>query len=67
MSYEQVRDFFRQMDIIYRTLGDFFMEEAGLLARPDSIYYDLSSARYFGLYYPGKNIILKSDNYVYNL
>ena len=30
MSYEQVKDFFRQMDIIYRTLGDFFMEEAGL-------------------------------------
>ena len=56
MSYEQVRDFFRQMDIIYRTLGDFFMEEAGLLARPDSIYYDMSSARYFGLYYPGKNM-----------
>lgn len=54
MSYEQVRDFFRQMDIIYRTLGDYFMEEAGLLAGPDSIYYDLSSARYFGLYYPGK-------------
>jgi len=55
MSYEQVRDFFRQMDIIYRTLGDFFMEETGLLMRPDSIYYDLSSARYFGLYYPGES------------
>lgn len=55
MSFEQVRDLFRQMDIIYRTLGEFFMEEAGLLVRPDSIYYDLSSARYFGLYYPGKN------------
>lgn len=55
MSSEQVRDLFRQMDAIYRTLGEFFMEEAGLLVRPDSIYYDLSSARYFGLYYPGKN------------
>lgn len=54
MSYVQVRDFFRQMDIIYRTLGDFFMEEAGLLVQPESIYYDLSSAKYFGLYYPGK-------------
>ncbi|MCM1175822.1 MAG: FHA domain-containing protein [Blautia sp.] len=54
LSYEQVRDFFRQMDMICRTLTDFFMDEAGLLARPDSIYYDLSSAKYFGLYYPGK-------------
>lgn len=55
MSYEQVKDFFRQMDIIYRALGDFFMEEEGLQVRPDSIYYDLSSAKYFGLYYAGKN------------
>lgn len=54
MSYEQVKDFFRQMDIIYRMLGDFFMEEAGLQMRPDTIYYDLSSANYFGLYYPEK-------------
>lgn len=60
MSYEQVRDFFRQMDMIYRTLGDFFMEETGLLAGPDSIFYDLSSARYFGLYYPGKNTTVEN-------
>lgn len=60
MSYEQVRDFFRQMDMIYRALGDFFMEETGLLVSPDSIYYDLSSARYFGLYYPGKNMTVEN-------
>ncbi len=55
ISYEQVRDLFRQLDIIYRTLEEFFMEEAGLLVRPNCIYYDLSSAKYLGLYYPGKN------------
>ncbi|MBD5459027.1 MAG: FHA domain-containing protein, partial [Lachnospiraceae bacterium] len=60
MSYEQVRDFLRQMDIIYRTLGDFFMEETGLLVRPDSIYYDISSAKYFGLYYPGKDVSMEN-------
>lgn len=55
MSYEQVQDLFRQLDNIYRILEEFFMEEAGLLVRPDCIYYDLSSAKYYGLYYPGKN------------
>lgn len=60
MSCEQVRDLFRQMDAIYRTLEEFFMEEAGLMIRPDSIYYDLSSAKYLGLYYPGKNMITEN-------
>lgn len=60
MSYDQVRDLFRQMDTIYRMLEEFFMEEAGLLVQPDSIYYDLSSAKYFGLYYPGKNRIAEN-------
>lgn len=52
MSYEQVRDFFSQLDMIYRNLGQFFMEERGLLMQPDCILYDFTSKRYFGLYYP---------------
>ena len=54
LSYEQARELFRQLDGIYRILEEYFMEEAGLLVFPESIYYDLSSERYFGLYYPGK-------------
>ncbi|MDE5932738.1 MAG: FHA domain-containing protein [Lachnospiraceae bacterium] len=61
MSYEQVRDFFRQLDVIYRALGDFFMEETGLLVQPERIYYDLSSDQYFGLYYPGKNVTAENQ------
>lgn len=53
MTYEQVRDFFLQVDSIYQSIGEFFMEEAGLVLYPDSIYYDLTSGKYFGLYYPG--------------
>lgn len=56
MSYEQVRDFFSQMDMIYRNLGKYFMEEKGLLMQPDCIFYDFSPGKYFGLYYPGANI-----------
>ncbi|MCM1049820.1 MAG: FHA domain-containing protein [Clostridiales bacterium] len=52
MSYEQVRDFFSQMDMIYRNLGQFFMEESGLLLRQDCIFYDFTSKKFFGLYYP---------------
>lgn len=54
MSYEQVKDFFYQMDRIYRNLGGFFIQEAGLLTQPDYIYYDFSSKKYFGLYYPAR-------------
>ena len=49
LSYEQARELFRQLDGIYRILEEYFMEEAGLLVFPESIYYDLSSERYFGL------------------
>ena len=56
MSYEQVRDFFSQIDMIYRNLGQFFMEERGLLMRPDCIFYDFTSKKYFGLYYPIANL-----------
>ncbi|MDE7282278.1 MAG: FHA domain-containing protein, partial [Lachnospiraceae bacterium] len=58
--YEQVRDFFIQVDMMYRNLGQFFMEERGLLMQPDCIFYDFTSKKYFGLYYPGVN--LKSKN-----
>lgn len=53
MTYEQVRDFFIQVDSIYQSIGEFFMEESGLALYPDSIYYDFASGKYFGLYYPG--------------
>lgn len=52
MSYGQVRDFFIRMDMICRNLGQFFMEESGLLLQPDCIFYDFTSKTYFGLYYP---------------
>lgn len=55
MSYEQVRDFFVQLDGIYQSIGQFFMEESGLLLYPESIYYDFSSGKYYGLYYPEEN------------
>lgn len=54
LSYEQVRDFFIQMNMLYSKLGQFFMNERGLLARPDCIFYDMGSKKYFGLYYPDK-------------
>ncbi|MCH5249772.1 MAG: FHA domain-containing protein [Lachnospiraceae bacterium] len=54
LSYEQVSDFFFQISNIYRNLGQYFMDERGLLVRPDCIYYDLSYKKYFGLYYPDK-------------
>ena len=53
MTYEQVRDFFIQVDSIYQSIGQFFMEESGLVLYPDGIYYDFTSGKYFGLYYPG--------------
>lgn len=60
MSYEQVRDFFSQLDMIYRNLGQFFMEERDLLMQPDCILYDFTSKKYFGLYYPVTGV--KSEN-----
>lgn len=52
LSYEQVKDFFIQLNMIYQNLGKFFMDERALLVRPDCIYYDLTSRKYYGLYYP---------------
>ena len=54
LSYEQTKDFFIQMDTIYRNLAKFFMDEKGLLVRPDCIYYDLRLKKYYGLYFPNK-------------
>ncbi|MCM1143192.1 MAG: FHA domain-containing protein [Blautia sp.] len=59
LSYEQLKDFFCQMDRIYRSLGEFFMEEKGLLIQPEYLYYDLSSNKYFGLYYPMEGVGMK--------
>lgn len=52
MSYAQVKDFLEQMDCIYGNLTKYFMEESGLLVQPEYIYYDISSQKYYGLYYP---------------
>lgn len=54
MTYEQVRDLFCQMDMIYRNLGQFLIDAEGLLMQPEYLYYDLTDRKYFGLYYPGK-------------
>lgn len=56
MSYEQVKDFLWQMNVIYRNLGQFFMEETKLLIQPGCIYYDFTSRQYYGLYYPAESI-----------
>ena len=52
MSYEQVRDLLRQIHGICDKLAGFFMEEAGLVLLPEHIYYDFSTQKYIGLYYP---------------
>lgn len=53
ITYEKVKDLFYQLNGIYHSLGQFFMEERGLLIKPENIYYDLTTGQYFGLYYPG--------------
>lgn len=52
MSYEQVKDLLWQLHGICDRLAGFFMEEAGLVLLPEHIYYDFSTQRYIGLYYP---------------
>ena len=52
LSYEQIKEFFHQINKIYRNLGQYFMDEKGLLVRPDCIYYDLAYQKYYGLFYP---------------
>lgn len=52
-SFLQVRELFEQLYGICCRLGDYFMEETGLVLLPEHIYYDLSRKKYIGLYYPG--------------
>lgn len=52
MSCEQVKDILRQIHGIYEKLAGYFMEESGLVLLPEHIYYDITSRRYIGLYYP---------------
>lgn len=52
MSCEQVRDLLWQIHGICDKLAGFFMEESGLVLLPEHIYYDFSSQKYIGLYYP---------------
>lgn len=52
MSYEQVKDLLCQLHGIYARLAGFFLEESGLVLLPEHIYYDFSSRKYIGLYYP---------------
>ena len=56
LSYEQVKDFFVQMDHICRNLSHYFLEEKELLLQPQYIYFDLTTRKYFGVYYPRGNI-----------
>lgn len=52
LSFEQVKELFKQLYDIYRMLGDYFMDETKLVLLPEHIYYDLSRNKYMGLYYP---------------
>lgn len=52
LSYNQLKDLFRQLYGIYSRLGAFFMEETKLVLLPEAIYYDLTDQKYVGLYYP---------------
>lgn len=52
MSYDQVKDLLWQLHGICDKLAGFFMEEACLVLLPEHIYYDFSTQRYIGLYYP---------------
>lgn len=56
MSYEQVRDLLWQIRGICDKLAAFFMEESRLVLLPEHIYYDFSTKRYIGLYYPDYQI-----------
>lgn len=52
MSYGQVKDLLCQIHGICDKLAGFFMEETGLVLLPEHIYYDFSTQKYIGLYYP---------------
>lgn len=52
MSYDQVRELLEQLCGMCRRVGDYFMDEMKLVLLPAYIFYDLSSKKYIGLYYP---------------
>ena len=62
ISYEQIKDIFRQIHGIYEKLAGYFMEEAGLVLLPEHIYYNITDQKYIGLYYPDYQI-QQSDTY----
>ena len=52
MSYAEVKDILCQIQGICEKLAGHFMEEKGLVLLPEHIYYDLTTGKYIGLYYP---------------
>lgn len=52
MSYDQVKDVLYQLCGICEKLAGYFMEEDKLVLLPEHIYYDFTSNKYIGLYYP---------------
>ena len=52
MSYAEVKDILCQIQGICEKLAGHFMEETGLVLLPRHIYYDLTTGKYIGLYYP---------------
>lgn len=52
LSYDQVKDFFIQLDQICWNLSHYFLEEKELLLQPQYIYFDLAAQKYYGVYYP---------------
>lgn len=52
MSYAEVKDILRQVQGICENLAGHFMDEKGLVLLPQHIYYDFTTGKYIGLYYP---------------
>lgn len=52
MSYAEVKDVLRQIQGMCENLAGHFMDEAGLVLLPQHIYYDFTTGKYIGLYYP---------------
>lgn len=63
MSCEQVKDLLLQLHGICDRLSGYFMEESGLVLLPEHIYYDLTSRKYIGLFYPDYHVT-GADAYV---
>ena len=52
MSYAEVKDVLRQIQGMCENLAGHFMDESGLVLLPQHIYYDFTTGKYIGLYYP---------------